>query len=103
MKPRCSAAVEYTKTSSYYWPLIGGRKYNYAVLANGDVSSGTEEVTGPFGFGEATRVNDDTVSRRRGCLSIESRSNTSPTCLHFAVCCKGQLQEAWRDLFARPY
>ena len=56
-------AVEFSKTSSYYWPLIGGRKYNYALYADGQISADTEETTGPFGFGEAVKLSGDTVRK----------------------------------------
>ena len=63
LKKKIVLAVEFSKTSSYYWPLIGDRKYNYAVYADGQISADTEETTGPFGFGEAVKLSGDTVSK----------------------------------------
>ena len=63
LKKKNVLAVEFSKTSSYYWPLIGGRKYNYALYADGQISAETEETTGPFGFGEAVKLSGDTVRK----------------------------------------
>ena len=58
------ADVDYSKTSSYHWPLIGGRKYNYALFEDGKSSGQVEEVTGPFGFGDAVTLGEQTVSQQ---------------------------------------
>ena len=54
-------ALDYDKTATYYWPLIGNFKYSSVVGAEGDTKLENYNVKGPFGFGEALQLKENAV------------------------------------------
>ena len=58
-----AAALEYSKTSTYHWPVIGSERHSFIFdEKTNPVDDGLSEVNGPFGFEEATNLAVNKVS-----------------------------------------